>query len=281
MKLRFTKMHGLGNDFVVIDGISQKVRLSAEKVKRLADRRFGVGCDQVLIVEVPQNPDVDFRYRIYNHDGSEVENCGNGARCFARFVQDRKLSGKNCIKVETAGGLLTLNVLDNGDVCVDMGEPVLEPAKIPFVADNTASSYTVSVDPEIFGRDTLELSAVSMGNPHGVVLVDDVDTAAVDAWGKAFQNHQAFPSKVNVGFLQIISRNEVRLRVFERGVGETLACGTGACAAVVAGHLRELLDSKVRVSLPGGSMDIDWQGPGHTVLMTGPATSVFHGQVKV
>jgi diaminopimelate epimerase len=281
MRIRFTKMHGLGNDFVVIDGISQKIKLSPDKIRALSDRRFGVGCDQVLLVEIPESPDCDFRYRIYNYDGSEVENCGNGARCFARFVQDRKLSGKNCIKVETAGGILTLNVLGNGDVCVDMGEPKLSPAEIPFVAEQQASQYQVAVDSQVFGVDTLQLAAVSMGNPHAVIVVDDVDTAAVETWGEALQNHSAFPNKVNVGFLQILSRSEVRLRVFERGVGETLACGTGACAAVVAGHLQGLLDTNVRITLPGGSMDIDWQGPGHTVLMTGPASSVFHGQIKI
>lgn len=277
MKLRFTKMHGLGNDFVVIDGISQKVRLSEEKVRKLADRRFGVGCDQVLIVEVPQNPDVDFRYRIYNADGSEVENCGNGARCFARFVSDRKLTGKRNIIVETANGIMTLYIQDNDDVRVDMGSPRLAPAELPFSAEQQAISYPLALANGV----SLDIGAVSMGNPHAVVLVDDVNTAPVESQGPEIEAHSRFPQRVNAGFMQIISRQEINLRVFERGSGETLACGTGACAAVVAGRLRNLLDSNVRVNLPGGSMTIEWQGEGHSVLMSGPAATVFHGQIKI
>ncbi len=277
MKLRFTKMHGLGNDFVVIDGISQKVRLSEEKVRKLADRRFGVGCDQVLIVEVPQNPDVDFRYRIYNADGSEVENCGNGARCFARFVSDRKLTGKRNIVVETANGIMTLYIQDNDDVRVDMGSPRLAPAELPFSAEQQAISYPLALANGV----SLDIGAVSMGNPHAVVLVDDVNTAPVESQGPEIEAHSRFPQRVNAGFMQIISRQEINLRVFERGSGETLACGTGACAAVVAGRLRNLLDSNVRVNLPGGSMTIEWQGEGHSVLMSGPAATVFHGQIKI
>lgn len=277
MKLRFTKMHGLGNDFVVIDGISQKVRLSAEKVKRLADRRFGVGCDQVLIVEVPQNPDVDFRYRIYNADGSEVENCGNGARCFARFVTDRKLTGKRKIVVETANGIMTLAIQDNDEVRVDMGAPRLAPGDLPFTADTQATHYPLTLG----DGETLDIGAVSMGNPHAVTVVDCVDSAPVEALGPQIENHSSFPKRVNAGFMQIISPQEINLRVYERGSGETLACGTGACAAVVAGRLRNLLDSKVRVNLPGGSLTIEWQGEGHPVLMSGPAATVFHGQIKI
>lgn len=277
MKLRFTKMHGLGNDFVVIDGISQKVRLSADKVKRLADRRFGVGCDQVLIVEVPQSPDVDFRYRIYNADGSEVENCGNGARCFARFVIDRKLTGKRNIVVETANGIMSLHIQDNDDVRVDMGAPRLKPADLPFEATSQSTTYKLG----LVNGDSLEVSAVSMGNPHAVTLVDCVDSAPVETLGPQLENHASFPKRVNVGFMQIVSPQEINLRVYERGSGETLACGTGACAAVVAGRLRNLLDSKVRVNLPGGSLTIEWQGEGHSVLMSGPAATVFHGQIKI
>jgi len=277
VKLRFTKMHGLGNDFVVIDGISQKVRLSEEKVRKLADRRFGVGCDQVLIVEVPQNPDVDFRYRIYNADGSEVENCGNGARCFARFVSDRKLTGKRNIVVETANGIMTLYIQDNDDVRVDMGSPRLAPAELPFSAEQQAISYPLALANGV----SLDIGAVSMGNPHAVVLVDDVNTAPVESQGPEIEAHSRFPQRVNAGFMQIVSRQEINLRVFERGSGETLACGTGACAAVVAGRLRNLLDSNVRVNLPGGSMTIEWQGEGHSVLMSGPAATVFHGQIKI
>lgn len=277
MKLRFTKMHGLGNDFVVIDGISQRVRLNEDKVRRLSDRRFGVGCDQVLLVEVPQNPDVDFRYRIFNADGSEVENCGNGARCFARFVTDRKLTGKRNIVVETANGLMTLHVLDNGDVRVDMGAPRLQPEDLPFLADERAATYPLALNDGV----SLDIGAVSMGNPHAVTVVDSVDSAPVEDWGPQVESHRQFPQRVNAGFMEIVSRNEINLRVYERGSGETLACGTGACAAVVAGRLRNLLDSTVRVNLPGGSMTIEWQGEGQPVLMSGPATTVFHGQVKI
>lgn len=276
MRLRFTKMHGLGNDFIVLDGISQRIRLSEDKIRRLADRRFGVGCDQVLIVEVPQNPDVDFRYRIFNADGSEVENCGNGARCFARFVLDRKLTGKRKIVVETANGVMTLRVLDNDDVQVDMGAPRLAPADLPFTAEEQAITYSLPLS-----DTTLEISAVSMGNPHAVTVVDDVKTAPVETWGTEVEAHSQFPRRVNAGFMDIVSRSEINLRVYERGSGETLACGTGACAAVVAGRLRNLLDSKVKVNLPGGSLTIEWQGEGQPVLMSGPATHVFHGQVKV
>lgn len=270
-------MHGLGNDFVVIDGISQKVRLSADKVKRLADRRFGVGCDQVLIVEVPQSPDVDFRYRIYNADGSEVENCGNGARCFARFVTDRKLTGKRNIVVETANGIMTLHMQDNDDVRVDMGAPRLAPKDLPFAADTQATTYPLTLT----DGETLNIGAVSMGNPHAVTVVNCVDSAPVEILGPQVENHSAFPKRVNAGFMQVVSPQEINLRVYERGSGETLACGTGACAAVVAGRLRNLLDSKVRVNLPGGSLTIEWQGEGHSVLMSGPATTVFHGQIKI
>lgn len=276
MRLRFSKMHGLGNDFVMIDAISQKVRLNADKVRKLADRRFGVGCDQVLIVEEPSNPDVDFRYRIYNADGSEVENCGNGARCFANFVRERKLTGKNVIKVETANGILELRVNDNDQVQVDMGQPVLAPAEIPFNASQQAACYPLTV-----GEQTFEIGAVSMGNPHAVLLVDSCAQAPVATLGPKIEHHSDFPNRVNVGFMEIVSRSEIHLRVHERGAGETLACGTGACAAVVAGRLRDLLDSKVTVHLPGGALAIEWAGPGQPVLMTGPTAQVFQGQVKL
>ncbi|MDQ2076854.1 diaminopimelate epimerase [Marinimicrobium sp. ABcell2] len=276
MRLRFSKMHGLGNDFVVIDGVSQKVRLGADKVRQLADRHFGVGCDQVLVVEHPTRPDMDFRYRIFNADGGEVENCGNGARCFARFVLDRRLTGKRTIRVETAGGDMTLHVLENGDVSVNMGVPQLEPAAIPFQASAQAPVYELEVN----GR-VLEVSAVSMGNPHAVTLVDDVTNAPVEELGPLVESHPRFPKRVNAGFMHIVSRAEINLRVYERGVGETLACGTGACAAVVAGRQRQLLDATVNVNLPGGRLTIDWPGPGQPVTMTGPATTVFHGQVKL
>ncbi len=276
MRLRFTKMHGLGNDFVVIDGITQKVRLSTEKIRSLADRHFGVGCDQVLLVETPTRPDVDFRYRIFNADGGEVENCGNGARCFARFVLERKLTGKRSIRVETAGGDITLNITDQGQVQVDMGVPRLSPQDIPFQADAESVSYDLAL-----AEQTLDISAVSMGNPHAVLLVNKVDSAPVDTLGPLIESHERFPRRVNAGFMQMVSPTEINLRVYERGAGETLACGTGACAAVVAGRLRQLLEETVKVNLPGGSLTIAWPGPGHSVIMTGPATTVFHGQVKI
>ena len=281
MRLRFTKMHGLGNDFVVVDGITQKLRLTADKVRFLADRHFGVGCDQVLLVEVPSRPEVDFRYRIFNADGTEVENCGNGARCFARFVRERKLTGKRDIRVETAGGDLLLKVTDSEQVQVDMGVPRLSPTDIPFEAGTQAVSYDLVLTGPQGEAQTLDISALSMGNPHAVLLVNQVDNAPLDQLGPIIERHSRFPRRVNAGFMQIVSPREIRLRVFERGAGETLACGTGACAAVVAGRLRQLLESEVTVHLRGGSLTIDWAGPGSPVFMTGPATTVFHGQAKI
>ncbi|WOX07198.1 diaminopimelate epimerase [Microbulbifer pacificus] len=276
MRLKFTKMHGLGNDFVMIDGITQRVKLTADKVRQIADRHIGIGCDQLLLVEAPRDPDVDFRYRIYNADGSEVENCGNGARCFARFVRERRLTSKEKILVETAAGILELNVQGADQVSVDMGPPILEPAKIPFQADIQAESYPLDVDGE-----TYTVGAVSMGNPHTVLLVEDVDTAPVHSLGAAIERHPRFPARVNVGFLQILDRKRARLRVFERGVGETRACGTGACAAMVAARIRGLVDEEVQITLPGGTLTIHWPGPGEPVTMTGPATAVYHGQIVV
>lgn len=276
MKLRFTKMHGLGNDFVMIDAISQKITLSPERVRKLADRHFGVGCDQVLVVEAPQSADADFRYRIFNQDGSEVENCGNGARCFAIFVRQRKLTGKRIIRAETAGGPLVLQVLPDNRVTVNMGVPRLEPVEIPFNAEARAITYTLPV-----AGKSLEISAVSMGNPHAVTLVDKVAEYDVPGMGALVEKHTAFPKRVNAGFMEVVNQREIRVRVFERGVGETLACGTGACAAVVTGRLRLLLDAEVKVHLPGGVLSIEWLGEGHPVMMTGPATSVFHGQITL
>lgn len=276
MRLRFSKMHGLGNDFVVIDGVSQKVRLSPERIRQLADRHLGIGCDQLLLVEAPDNADVDFRYRIFNGDGSEVENCGNGARCFAIFVRERKLTGKRTIRVETASGIMELQVIDNDKVIVDMGVPRLVPAHIPFQAEQQAASYTLAVDGESY-----TIGAVSMGNPHAVLIVDNVAQAPVAELGPKIEHHPRFPQRVNVGFMEIVSPSEINLRVFERSAGETLACGTGACAAVVAGRLQQKLNSEVKVNLPGGSLHIRWEGEGHPVIMTGPAVTVFHGQVKI
>jgi len=276
MWLRFNKMHGLGNDFMVIDLITQNAQLSEEQIRQLADRNFGVGFDQLLLVETPTQPDVDFKYRIFNSDGGEVENCGNGARCFARFVYEQKLTGRRQIRVETGTGIMELELTDNKDVVVDMGAPILEPTQVPFEADQQANEYSV----EVAGHGAVQLGAVSMGNPHAVVIVDDIDTAPVETLGPLLESHPRFPKRVNVGFMQIINRQHVKLRVFERGVGETLACGTGACGAVVSGHLRGLLDDHVQVDLKGGSLHIDWDGQG-SVIMTGPTTNVFEGRIHI
>lgn len=276
MKIRFTKMHGLGNDFVMIDAISQKISMTPERARRLADRHFGIGCDQVLVVEPPVSAEADFRYRIFNHDGTEVENCGNGARCFAVFVRQRKLTGKRVIHAETAGGPLILKVLPDNRVTVDMGVPRLDPQKIPFQASQQSITYSLPL-----GSKTLEISAVSMGNPHAVTVVEDVANYDVTSIGAEVERHPAFPRKVNAGFMQVLNSREIRVRVFERGAGETLACGTGACAAVVAGRLRQLLEREVTVHLPGGDLTIRWDGEHKPVLMTGPATTVFHGQVNL
>ena len=273
MTLRFTKMQGLGNDFIVIDAIHQPVVLDPERIRRLADRRFGIGCDQLLLVEPPRLPGTVFHYRIFNADGSEVEQCGNGARCFARFVRDQGLTDQDEIAVGTAAGPIRL-YLEQGQVRVNMGVPVLTPVEIPFVADDQASSYPLEV-----GGRTLTIGAVSMGNPHAVLLVDDVETAPVAELGPAIESHPRFPRRVNAGFMQVLSPDHVRLRVYERGAGETLACGTGACAAVVSGNLRGLLGPRVRVGLPGGELVIEWSGAGEVVWMTGPAERVFEGVI--
>ena len=276
MLLHFTKMHGLGNDFMVVDMVTQSVRLPPEKIRRLADRRFGVGFDQMLIVEPPTDPDMDFRYRIFNADGSEVEQCGNGARCFARFVRDKKLIGRDFIRVQTAGGNIELQIQEGGEVQVDMGVPVLKPAAIPFRAQQQEVEYGLRVADQV-----VRISAVSMGNPHAVLTVDDVNRAPVERLGPAIESHNRFPKRCNAGFMQILDRSEINLRVYERGVGETMACGTGACAAVVAGRLQGVLDENVRVNLPGGVLNIRWPGEGHSVMMTGSATRVFEGQTRL
>ena len=271
MRLKFTKMHGLGNDFMVIDAVTQNVELSATDIERWSDRHFGIGFDQLLLVEPPTRPDRDFRYRIFNADGSEVENCGNGARCFARFVTDQRLTEQTSIRVETAGGDLELHIQDDGQVTVDMGRPRLAPAKIPFNAPERLDLYDLQVN-----QQTLQISAVNMGNPHCVIRVEDVLRADLEQLGPLIESHPAFPQRVNVGFLEVVNRSQVRLRVFERGVGETLACGTGACAAVVAGIINGWLDHDVSVALPGGVLAIQWSGEGN-VMMTGPASRVFEG----
>ncbi len=274
MSLRFTKMQGLGNDFIVFDGVRQRVELDSETIRRLADRRFGIGCDQILLVEPPRLTGTDFHYRIFNADGSEVEQCGNGARCFARFVRDQGLSHQEEISVGTAAGAIRLYLEPDGQVRVDMGAPELTPARIPFLADAPEPTYTLEV-----AGETLTLGAVSMGNPHAVLLIEDVETAPVARLGPLIESHPRFPRRVNVGFMQILAPDHLRLRVHERGAGETLACGTGACAAVVSGRLRGLLDTCVQVDLPGGNLMIEWRGPSQTVWMTGPAESVFTGEI--
>jgi len=276
MEIQFTKMHGLGNDFVVIDAINQDIDLSEEQVRFIADRHFGVGCDQLLLVEAAESDDVDFVYRIFNSDGGEVEQCGNGARCFAVFVREKGLSNKNPIVVETNTGVISLYIEKDGQVTVDMGVPELKPWAIPFNADTRLDEYALDVN-----GDVLKIGAVSMGNPHAVTIVDDVETTDVDELGAAIENHALFPNRVNAGFMQIVSDAHIRLRVFERGAGETLACGTGACAAMVVGHLQGHLADEVQVDLPGGSLQISWQGEASPVMMTGPATRVFEGKIII
>ena len=276
MRIKFSKMQGLGNDFVVIDGVRQAIALNAEQLRHLGDRHFGVGCDQILLVEQSDRADVDFRYRIFNADGGEVEQCGNGARCFVRFVHEQGLTDKREILVETMKGVITLRLENDENVTVDMGVPEFTPAKIPFVSDSSALVQTLDVD----GAE-VAITAVSMGNPHAVQVVDDVDLAPVASQGPLIENHPRFPQRVNAGFMQITGRRSIRLRVFERGAGETLACGTGACAAVVAGIARGLLDSPVRVTTRGGDLTIAWGGLGLPVLMTGPAVTVFHGEIEL
>ena len=276
MLLRFTKMHGLGNDFMVVDLISQRVHLSPEQIRYLGNRNTGVGFDQLLLVETPQSPDVDFRYRIFNSNGTEVENCGNGARCFAKFVHDQRLTGKRDISVQTSNGRIMLKMRDDHAVEVDMGEPVLQPDQVPFEATTQAPSYSLEQDGHNY-----TLGVVSMGNPHAVLVVDDVASAPVFELGSKLEQHPRFPNKANIGFMQIIDRNTIKLRVFERGVGETKACGTGACAAVVVGQQQGLLDTNVTTQLTGGNLAIQWQGPGHHLFMDGPATHVYEGQIKL
>jgi len=290
--LRFTKMEGLGNDFVVIDATRSPFTLSPDDIRRLADRRFGVGCDQVLVVEPARGMDdlraahsgvcaadgpaherADFRYRIFNADGGEVEQCGNGARCFVVFVREHQLTNKRAIRVETAGGLIVPRLEDDGEVSVDMGVPRFAPAQIPFIGGLAATAEPLDVDGEV-----VQISALSMGNPHAVQVVASVDAAPVATQGPSIERHPRFPQRVNAGFMEIVDRATIRLRVYERGAGETLACGTGACAAVVAGRRRGLLDERVRVITRGGVLSITWPGGEAPVMMKGPARTVFEGE---
>ena len=276
MDLKFTKMHGLGNDFVVIDATRQAFSLGAADIRAIADRRRGIGCDQLLVVEPADQPDVDFRYRIFNADGGEVEQCGNGARCFARFVHRKGLTDKQEITVQTNAGTLRLYADDSDQVRVNMGIPVLEPAQIPFAANARATRYAINIHGE-----TVEFGAVSMGNPHAVLDVPSTDHAGVEKFGPAIELHPRFPDRVNVGFMQVIDRQRIRLRVWERGAGETQACGSGACAAVVVGSLQCLLDETVVVELQGGELVVSWAGEQQPVYMTGPASFVFEGTITV
>jgi len=269
-------MHGLGNDFVVIDAINQSINLSVEQIRLIADRRFGVGCDQLLLVEKPQSAEAEFQYRIYNADGGEVEQCGNGARCFARFVVDNNLTQNTEIPVETQSGLIVLNLDEDGGVTVNMGVPNFAPASLPFIVQAQASEYDLATS---LGH--VRIAAVSMGNPHAVLEVANVDEAAVETLGPEIENHSQFPERANVGFMQIIAQDAIRLRVYERGAGETLACGTGACAAVAAGIMQGKLADCVKVSLPGGELVIRWKGENEPLFMTGPATQVFEGRLSL
>jgi diaminopimelate epimerase len=276
MRLRFAKMHGQGNDFVVVDGVRAPVELTPEQVRRLGDRHRGVGFDQLLLVEKPQAAGNDFRYRIFNADGGEVEQCGNGARCFARFVRDEGLTDKDEIRVETARGVIVPRIGPAGTITVDMGAPRFDPTDIPFLAPRREPTYRLDVD-----GTAGEASVLSMGNPHAVQLVADVERAPVAVQGPRIEHHAAFPQRVNAGYMQVVDRARIRLRVWERGAGETLACGTGACAAVVAGISRGLLDAEVRVSTRGGDLIIRWPGPPHPVMMTGDAVRVFDGEIEL
>ena len=276
MTLNFTKMHGLGNDFIVIDAINQSVSLTPQQVQQLADRHFGIGCDQLLLVEAASSAEVDFRYRIYNADGGEVQQCGNGARCFMQFVREQGLTDKSQLQVETLGGPLQLIQHSDGQITVNMGVPRLEPADIPFTAPQREKAYAL----EALDRQ-FEIAVISMGNPHAVLPVDNIENAPVATTGAAIERHPRFPERVNVGFMQIVDNERIRLRVFERGSGETLACGSGACAAVVAGRLWERLAESVKVVLNGGELVVSWAGEGQPVLMTGPATTVYQGRIEL
>lgn len=276
MRLKFTKMHGSGNDFVVLEALAKPLALTTEQLRSIADRRFGVGCDQILQVEPPRQADTDYYYRIFNADGGEVEQCGNGARCFMRYVRDRGLTSKRELRIGTRAGVIVPRLEDDGRVTVDMGVPEFEPSRVPFDAPARAPSYALEVD----GR-RLEICALSMGNPHAVQVVGDIGRAPVGTEGPLIERHPRFPRRVNAGYMQIADRRHIHLRVYERGAGETLACGTGACAAVVAGIMLGLLDREVVVTTRGGDLGISWAGEGKPVMMTGPAATVFEGEIEL
>jgi diaminopimelate epimerase len=274
--MKFTKMHGLGNDFIVIDATQQKVALDEEICRKMAHRHFGIGCDQILLVEPPLQPNTDFNFRIFNADGTEAGACGNGARCFAHFVREKGLSKHERLRISTSADILELHLLETGQVEVDMGSPIFEPERIPFQAQQRSNTYSLEVDGE-----QLIIGSLSMGNPHAVLIVPDTTQAQVAHLGPAIENHHRFPERTNVGFMQIINRQEIKLRVYERGVGETLACGSGACAAVVSGRQRELLEEEVTVHLPGGDLVVKWHSEGQPVLMRGPAQTVYEGTIAL
>jgi diaminopimelate epimerase len=276
MLMKFTKMHGLGNDFVVIDAVTQNVRVTASMARRLADRHLGIGCDQVLVIEPPSDKTLDFDYKIFNSDGGEVEQCGNGARCLARFIRDRNLSGKNTIQVKTMNRVISLTINKDKLVSVDMGIPALEPSDVPIVESTKSTTYAININNEQF-----DISAISMGNPHAVLFVDNVESAPVSKIGQELQSHAQFPKQVNVGFAQVMNRQHLKLRVYERGAGETRACGTGACAAAVAAIQQDLADSPLRIALTGGDLQINWPGEGQPLIMTGPAITSYHGRIKI
>lgn len=274
--MQFSKMHGLGNDFMVVDAVTQNVFFSPDLIRRLADRHLGVGFDQLLVVEPPYDPDLDFHYRIFNADGGEVAQCGNGARCFAHFVRMKGLTNKQDIRVSTMNGTMVLSMYENGLIQVNMGEPIFDPAIVPFRAQKAEKTYIIRVD-----QHTVLCGVVSMGNPHCVIQVNDVEQAPVEMLGPLLESHERFPQRANIGFMQIVSQRHIKLRVFERAAGETLACGSGACGAVAVGIQQGLLDNQVRVDLPGGSLEINWQGVGHPLYMIGCVTHVYDGYINL
>lgn len=280
MRLKFTKMHGRGNDFVMLNGITQTVALTAAQIRQIADRHLGIGCDQLLVVEQPTVAEADFRYRIFNADGGEVEQCGNGTHCFAQFVRDEGLTTKHEIRVETRNGIISPSIAADGLITTNMGAPIFSPAAIPFIADAEQLRYELNVNGE-----NLSIGAVSMGNPHAVQIVADIDAAPVREQGPLIEHHQHFPNRVNAGYMQVLTRDHIRLRVWERGAGETLACGTGACAAVVTGIRWNLLDAEVRVSMRGGDLSVTWRGADNSgtaaVFMSGKATTVYRGEINL
>ena len=276
MQTRFTKMHGLGNDFVVLDAVRQSIRLNTDIIKRIADRNLGIGCDQVLVIEPPTDRNIDFNYRIFNCDGSEVEQCGNGARCIGRYIKDQQLSGKKTLRIKTKNRVMEITTTTKNMITANMGEPSFIPADIPLDSEQQNDLYSIDIN-----NSSLKIAALSVGNPHAVLQVDNIDQADVETIGSLIQKHSLFPESVNVGFMQIIDRQNLALRVYERGVGETQACGSGACAAAVAAIKQGLVDKTIEIKLLGGKLTIEWQGEGQPILMTGPAETVFHGKIKL